>query len=364
MRAGGAERVLANVMNDLAARGMAVRLATFEHAVREPFYPLDQRIEQLRLGHGSHGILGHVAALPASVAALRRTIRDGVPEVILSFLDVMNVPVLLAAWDGCVPVVVSERVDPAQMRFARARSWVRDRLYCRASAVVVQTTRVRERFPGRLQPRIAVIPNAVFPARELARPHVPGPDGRWRLLGVGRLDPQKGFDLLLEAFARVAGDFPCWDLVVHGDVRTPEHGRLTRLATRLGVSGRVTFAGLSERIQEQLARGHLMALPSRFEGFPNALAEAVAHGLPAVAFRGVSGIAELVEHRRNGLLVERGPGEVDAVARALAELMADRDLRATLGAAGPAIAARFAPERVHEQWAQLLAHALASRATT
>ena len=89
--------------------------------------------------------------------------RDFAPDVVLSFLDVMNVPVLLAAWGMAVPVVVSERVDPAHLRLSRARSIVRNLAYRRAAAIVVQTAVVRERFPR--VPRLALTATADPPTR-------------------------------------------------------------------------------------------------------------------------------------------------------------------------------------------------------
>ena len=212
--------------------------------------------------------------------------------------------------------------------------------------------RIRDVLPPPLRSRIAVLPNAVMPAAVYAEPARPAPDGRLRLVAVGRLAHQKGFDRLIAAFAAVAREFPGWDLVIYGEGAL--RPKLEQQAAQLGLPERVRLPGLCRDIPAALAESHLFALPSRYEGFPNALGEAAACGLPAIAYADVSGVAELIEPGVSGLTVSAAPDAEASLAAALRTLMGDPARRAELGKAAKTIAARYAPERVLGRWERLL----------
>ncbi len=112
-----------------------------------------------------------------------------------------------------MPVVVSERIDPHHWPIGSTWERLRRRLYPRARRLVVQTEAARRFFPAELRPRIRVIPNPV--ARRATPPLAPGADRR--VVAMGRLTEQKGFDLLLRAFARVADRHPDWSLTIWGE---------------------------------------------------------------------------------------------------------------------------------------------------
>jgi glycosyltransferase involved in cell wall biosynthesis len=162
----------------------------------------------------------------------------------------------------------------------------------------------------------------------------PGPDVRSELAGsregpvfltVARLDQQKGHDVLLRAATRVAdGRF-----VLAGE--GPERPLLEALAAELRLGDRVLFLGRRSDVPDLLAAADAFVLPSRFEGSPLAVLEAMAAGKPVVC-SAIGGTDELVVHGETGLLVP--VGDADALSAALRELAADSSLRARLGAAG------------------------------
>jgi glycosyltransferase involved in cell wall biosynthesis len=144
------------------------------------------------------------------------------------------------------------------------------------------------------------------------------------LLAVGRLDVQKGFDLLLESFAQLLSRYPTWDLVILG-----EGSQRTALADqliRLGLQGRAKLPGLAGNIGDWYSRADLYVMSSRFEGFPNTLAEAMAHGCPPISFDCDTGPRDLIRHEYDGLLVEAN-GDVLALTQALDRLMGSEDQR-------------------------------------
>jgi glycosyltransferase involved in cell wall biosynthesis len=154
---------------------------------------------------------------------------------------------------------------------------------------------------------------------------------------VGRLDRQKGHDLL----ARALPQLPAATAVVVGD--GPERDALDNLADSLGVGGRFVVTGWRDDARDFLTTFDVFALPSRFEGFPLALLEAMLAGLPVVA-ADVGSVAEAVVDGQTGVLVEAE--DVDGLAHAIAELLADESRRRTLGAAARShVLANFSPGR-------------------
>ncbi len=170
------------------------------------------------------------------------------------------------------------------------------------------------------------------------------------ILAAGSLSPHNGFDLLLRAYARIRTDFPEWGLRIFGD--GPEHGRLLALADELDLAHRVDFTGAVEDMPPVYAEAEVFALPSRSEVFALSLLEAMAGGLPAVAFDCPVGPRELVGHRSSGLLVPAG--KVDLLAEALAKLITTPRLRRHIGRRARHAVAAHRAEVAMPRWEQLL----------
>jgi glycosyltransferase involved in cell wall biosynthesis len=364
--AGGTERIATFMANWWARAGHRVALITLDGPEDPPFFPIDAGVELVRLGlaRPARGPIDACLANLGRIAALRRALR-GRDGCVLSFIDVTNVLVLLAARGLPLPVVVAERTDPAAVPLSRIWKALRRRVYPRARLVVVQTEGARAALAPLVNARIEVIPNPVIGSPGAMSPGQTGPSdvasradtpagaedgGRHWMLGVGRLSEEKGFDLLIHAFARVAGRHPAWHVRIIGD--GPRRADLGRLAGGLGIADRVLFEGLRADVARWLSGSDLFVLPSRFEGFPNALCEAMAAGLPVVAFDCPSGPREIVRHDVDGLLV--APEDIGALAAALDRLMASADTRRRLGERAREVAARFAPPRIMSLWEQAL----------
>ena len=351
LHCGGAERVLTTLANGWRRDGHAVTLVTLCDGRELPYFPLDPDVLLAPLGvaRPSRSFLESIAINLACARALRAAFRRSRPDVIVSFLTTVNVLVLLAAAGRAFPVIVSERTNPELCPLPRVWRWLRKRLYPRADAVVVQTRRTAEWFPRRMQSRIVVISNAV------ARPQGPGPrttghDHRRTVLGVGRLGREKGFDLLVRAFAEAIQSHDGWDLVIAGD--GPERAALAALAASCGVADRVRLIGRQTDIRRIYTAADVFVLPSRFEGFPNALLEAMAAGLPAVAADCANGPREIIRDEQNGLLV--GTENVDALARALSRLIGDAGLRRRLGGEAAKVVDRYDAGEIQQRWNTLI----------
>ena len=157
------------------------------------------------------------------------------------------------------------------------------------------------------------------------------PANAFVFVSVGRLTQVKGFDQLLEAFARArfGADRPVW-LVIVGD--GAERPALESQVLRLGLSGRVRFTGELRDVRGALKAGQAFALASRNEGMGRAFVEAMATGLPAIG-PAVGGVGSVIRHGHNGLLVPAG--DTDAMARAMEKLATDEPARAAMAERAP-----------------------------
>jgi len=352
LECGGAERVCATLCNHWAEHGWDVTLATYDDGSNPPFFPLSPRVRHVPLGlqRRSTGLVHSVLNNARRVVRLRKFVREQRPERILSFMDQTNVLALIAAAGTGIPVVVAERVDPAHHPIPVAWKVLRRLTYGRAFAIAVQTRSIAAFFPASWQARIAVIPNPV-PAVAFPGGGAPQPNGARRLiLAMGRLERQKGFDLLIRAFARVAAARPEWDLKILGE--GSERAALEDEAARSGFPTRITLPGRNPDAAGALRSADLFVMSSRYEGFPNALCEAMACGLPVISFNCPSGPSDIVTDGVDGRLV---PAEdVDALAAAIGELTGNAPLRLALGAKATHVAARYSVERLAKRWEHVL----------
>jgi GalNAc-alpha-(1->4)-GalNAc-alpha-(1->3)-diNAcBac-PP-undecaprenol alpha-1,4-N-acetyl-D-galactosaminyltransferase len=350
---GGAERVMSLLAGELVVRGHEVWLVTLAQT-GDDFFRVDPRVHRLRLGlsRESTRIWDAVYTNVSRIRTLRRAVMSAAPHVVLSFMTRTNVLVLLACTGLPVRVVVSERVDPASHRETLFWQGLRVLLYQRADAVVVQTERIATWFRRRLwrRERVVVIPNPAVPSEQTSDPGEEPPQPF--ILGAGRLVHQKGFDILIRAFAVVATDAPQLRLVIAGE--GPDAQQLRDLAAGLGLGSRVTFLGNVRDLSALMRYAVAFVLSSRYEGFPNVLLEALACGLPTVAADCPVGPREILAGGQYGLLVPCN--DAAALARAIARLVADAELRQQLSALGPIATAPYEKRRVVDAWESLLAH--------
>ncbi len=284
------------------------------------------------------------------IAGLRAAIRAAAPHVIISFLSETNVLVLLAALGLSVPVIVSEHIDSHWYPPGRAWKILRRLSYRLAARLVSVSAGVDAGFSWLPPARRAVIHNPVRTEEDeaAASPLVfPWPQ---TVLAMGRLEAEKGFDLLIAAFARRAADFPDWGLAILGEGSL--RSRLSHQIAALGLSDRIQLPGITDCAAATLRRGDLFVLSSRCEGFGLALLEAMAVGLPVIATDCGGGPSEIVHPGEDGLLV---PAEnVTALAGAMAQLMADAGERRRLGENARAAARRFDVNIVTQSWEQVI----------
>jgi GalNAc-alpha-(1->4)-GalNAc-alpha-(1->3)-diNAcBac-PP-undecaprenol alpha-1,4-N-acetyl-D-galactosaminyltransferase len=351
LSSGGAERVMSLMANHWAEIDWRVTMVTLSGAETD-FFPMSARISRvcLRLEGSSSGAVSAGWRNIARVRALRSAIRSSRPDAVISFMESMNVLTLLATRLTATPVVVAERTDPREHEIGAAWSMLRKGLYPRAAALVVQTHGVLAWAVERVGAEKAhVIPNPVVQVSSRPSDAV-GAYPQPFVLAMGRLTQEKGFDLLLRAFEKASRLHSDWSLVILGE--GSERASLEQLAGELGIAARVHLPGREAEPATIMAQASLFVLSSRFEGFPNALLEAMACGLPVLSFDCRSGPGEIIRHGVDGMLVP--PGNVPALADAMQELMGDPESRELLGRSAVVATRRFGTETVMRMWENLL----------
>lgn len=350
--AGGAERVMAMMASYWVAQGHDITLVTLSPE-SDDWFELDRRVHRVGLDllSVSTGIGQAIYHNVRRIIRLRQQFRRSQPNIVISFLDTTNILTLLASLGLGIPIIVSERINPEHHALGGGWRGLRSVLYRHAGAVVVQSRTVGE-WACRIvaTKKIYVIPNPIKPLPISGRANVLNQRVGNTIIAMGRLVRQKGFDILIEAFGRCAAKHPGWSLVILGDGE--ERLNLQALAADLGIGDRIYFAGKVREPDKMLREADLFVLSSRYEGFPNALLEAMASGLAAISADCPSGPNEIIRDGVNGVLVR--PDDVEALAAAMDGLMTDPLERQRLGVQAMEVVERFGINHVMKIWDELL----------
>ena len=346
--AGGSEHIVSLLCNHFAALGWTVRLIVFEDETTPAYYSHHPAVRIVRLGMKSRRRPAPAAALTMFKRRqrLQAALEEAAPDLVISFLTRTNILSVLSAQRIGVPVIVSERNNPELQTVGAVWSRLRQWTYPQSAGLVTMTQGAMDHFARTMAVRGWVIPNPA-PPPAAAMPRIS--DGR-TIGAVGRLVPQKGFDRLIDAFARVATDIPEWRLVIWGE--GPDRAALEAQRDRLGLSGRVTLPGITRQPGEWIAQSDMFVLSSRFEGWGIVVGEAMAGGLPVISFDCPWGPAEMIEQGRSGILVPNG--DVAALGDAMAALCRDPDRRQALSNAAKARMTLFDMDHILASWRSVI----------
>lgn len=375
---GGAERILVDVCNGLAARGMDVTILTYDSHAGAPYYPLTNVVHRnlFPAPRAPRATKGKTRRLERTIKAipniwplpqlkwavtygpfirrLHHALSDIKPDVVVGFLPTGIMAAVQASGPLNIPVIASTHNVPEQ-DFGDGGRWDANPLYrkrrnaslAQASRILVLQKDFKDWFEPTLAHKISVMPNPVFPATlPLDRPRTK------QVIGVGRLTDIKRYDVLIAAWGQIHAKHPDWQLKIYGE--GPERQNLQSQIDRLGLANNITLAGVTTDIMRIYTESAILCHPSAFEGFGLSVAEALAHGLPVVADVACSGVNALIKDGQTGCLIDTGNAVTDAFAAALDTLISDPDTRARMGAAASVSMQPYAPAKVFAQWEALL----------
>lgn len=375
---GGAERVISLLANQFCLRGHEVEIIFFRD--RLVFYELDERVKVVISGEECHS-----DAMWRKMLWLRKYIKTTKPDVVIPFRVSVYCTTILSLFGSNIPIVASERIDP----HIPDSYWtvLRKLLLPFVKHLVVQTSYIKSYYPKFIQKKTSVIPN---PVREEAFEN-PRMDSRVqsskrkradsydnsghdfchnsskqtsltdlvapkiqsskqnRIISVARLAPQKNQKMMIEAFAKVADEFPDWQLVIFGE--GPLRSSLELLVKSLQLDGRVLLPGRTEHVIDELRKSKVFCFSSDYEGMSNSMLEAVCVGLPIITTK-VSGTEDIITDGENGFIVP--VNDEDAMVQSLRVLMADGQLMKEMGERNRQKAHLFSIDGIYAQWEKLI----------
>lgn len=354
LAAGGAERVMTVLANWWAARGDSITIVTFDVRERD-FFPLHPSIRRISLGTvaPSFSLAQATVANGRRTRKLRQTFNQLRPTVIISFGEQANVVSVLAAAGLGIPIIISERTDPRHNPLNQTWSGLRRVTYPFATRLVVQTRSVTEWARGIVPAaRIRSIANPLDDRFFLSAPEVT--TRATRVAAVGRVRALKGFDILIRAFALVANRHPLWRLEIIGRLDDINyHAELVALAESLSIGDRIRFLGEVSSPEANLREASVFVLSSRFEGFPNALIEAMACGCAVISTACPSGPDEIITQDQDGLLIP--VDDIAAMAASLDLLMRSPSDRLRLSTAARTASSRWQVGAIAGEWDRVVA---------
>mgnify|MGYP002152379729 CR=1 FL=1 len=345
-RGGGAERVAFGLISFWAASGKKVTIITMSPP-KNDLYLQPPSVQRVVVG-GEMPPRNKIESLVRNVGdvfRLRRVLREVDAPLIISFLTIPNIRTVLAGTFLDKHIIISERIDTTRETQSRIWHLLRRAVY-RFASVVTANSQIALNDMARYVPshKLAYVPNAVAPPVRTS-----SPDQSRTILSVGRLAKQKNHALLVEAFSILSDRYQEWSVDILGE--GPEEEKLASLVEEKRLSGTVRLRGLVLDPGQYYQSAGIFVLTSIYEGTPNAMLEAMAHGVPCVVADSLPGALAHVEDGVTGLVFRSG--DPKSLAAKIALLIHDPEQRTRLGEAGRQRMLRFTTDKVVAIWDKL-----------
>ena len=337
---GGAENVLTTLAKELNNRGNKISITSLEK--RPQFYSVDEGIELIKYDNKNKGKIKEVLA---DFSVIRRQLKSRKDtDVCVSFLSRCNLQVLLCSLFLHKKVVVCDRNNPL-MEHSKAVFWISNQIYRLATAVFVQTEQIKSFYPEYLQKKIFVIENPLD-TEKLDNQCDDNIVQENTIISIGRLEPQKDFKTLINAFAKIADKYPNWNVRIFG--KGDMKDELQACIDKKNLNERVFLCGRTEKPFNELKKSKVFVLSSNYEGFPNVLCEGMYAGLGCISSDCVSGPRELINDGNNGFLFPVGDEKI--LSEKLEILLSSQDICDIMGSKAKNTVKRLELPVITEKW--------------
>lgn len=335
---GGIERVTQTVAQTFSIKGHDVTIISLFKRNENITYSISPsvRTDYITMSdyNLSNSIVSRTILLVKAALCLKEYLRNNQFDIIIA--QALLPASLLWIIGRLRGVIVCEH-----FRYELYNSWgiaIRNHIYRKAMKIVTLTHKDRDKFQ---QAGIDAITIPNMNPFSIAENHSSGK----RIIAIGRLHPQKGFDLLIPSMVKVFQQFPDWKLDIYGE--GDERNHLTDMINTLHLSDHISLKGFSKDIRSEMLKSDLFVLSSRYEGLPMALLELMSSGVPIVSFDCPEGPADLLKNGA-GLLVE--PGNSTALSDAIIKVISNSDLRERFKKKGYENSRRYAPDNIYPMW--------------
>ena len=340
---GGAEHVMVNLAAYFYSRGYKVYLVT--KLIDEPEYEVPDGVTRILADiTDDEETNSRVKNLKNRIKKLENIWKEIRPDIIVSFIRKNNLMAIASSRGLNIPVVVGIRSNPERELQGKAFKALSFFLFRFATGIVMQTSAGVDYLPAYLRKKAVVMPNSVD---ERIMDHISDGIKKPEIALVGRIDENKNQKMVLEVFYGIADNYPEWSLHLYGDGEKRQE-----LEQRYG-SENIVFHGTVENVAEYLGRSEIFVLPSKQEGMPNALIEAMALNAACISTDcPCGGPADLIEHDKNGILIR--VDDKEGLKEQLIRLMSDTVLRENLGREAGKIRERLSPQTVNKKWEEYI----------
>ncbi len=339
---GGAERVLSVLSEFLIDSFDEVQYVMWEKG--EAFYEIDKRVKIVSLPELS-GRVGRTKQLKT----FRKYVICEKPDLILSFLTPYNMLALIATLGMRQKIVVAERTDPKRLLSGgKPVLWLRDVLYRRACGILTQTEYAKSCYGGKLTSKTKVIYNPVMMSEEYVGKALRTEKDK-TLVSVGRLEPVKDQDTMIEAFGTFHRLHPNYKLVIYGE--GPAREELENRVKSLGLQECVELPGTSDQVWDKMVSADCFLLTSLAEGMSNAMIEALCLGLPVISTK-VAGATDFIKDGVNGYLVDIK--DTITLAKRMCQIADDAELKYNMGNEAVKAYEELRADKITKQWVDYL----------
>lgn len=344
---GGAERVIVNLAEYFYSQDYEVYVVTkLKEKDEYSLSPAITRIiADITREEETNSRLGNLYARIRKLRNVWKTIK---PDIIVSFIRKNNVMAIASSRFLKIPVVVSVRSDPKRELQGRVMKNLSLLLFHFADGIVLQTSQARDFFPNSLQKKSVILPNSINPVFLNIEKVT---EKSKEIVAVGRIDKNKNQKMLIDAFSEIAEEYPDWCVRLYGDGE--ETSLLKEFVKEKGLQEQVFFMGQISNVAERIREASIFVLPSKCEGMPNALIEAMTLGVAVISTDcPCGGPADLIKDGKNGILIP--VDDQNALKEALVRLMEDTVYRHKLARNAERITEKLHPDIVNLQWKEYL----------
>ena len=361
----GTERIMTAKINYLAKIGYDIMVVTYEQGEHPIVFDIDKKVIVKDIDCRFFTLMQHkypqrtfeyLKMRKAFKARLKECVNDFNPDILITTSYSLKVMDIIYKARGRAKCILESHVHLlSELKGGNTKNHIIKNIYSlydkftlryakRFDKIVTLTKADAETWQRYTKPCV-VIPNFIENVNCRQRRH----ETFRRIISVGRLNQQKGYDLLIQGCRNVLPQYPDWRLDIFGE--GTDYAKLSDMINKYNLGKQIHIMQPTKHIFDEYAKSDFYVMSSRHEGFGLVLIEAMSCGLPCVSFDCPHGPADIIDNGKNGILVENG--NTDKLATAMELLINDEEKRTTMGQQAQEIVQKYSPDSIMKMWTEL-----------